>query len=121
MQLQLLAEREGGAGREGREGRAAPLLPIGVIPVDQLCNFTKLEHYRWSSSISDAHRDKDCPPWREGKKRKTSNDWRRWQWRCAAGNRCKDAPKKITAWVCMCAAAAHVAEWEATSKQNTGL
>lgn len=50
---------------EEQKGRAAPLIPTGVIPVDQLCNFTKLEHYRWSSSISDAHRDKDCPPRRE--------------------------------------------------------
>lgn len=77
MQLQPLAEREGGAGREGREGRAVPLLPTGVIPVDQLCNFTKLEHYRWSSSISDARTDKVCPPRRKGENRKTLKDWRR--------------------------------------------
>lgn len=62
MHLQPLGEREGGAGL--RVGRAAPLLPTGVIPVDQLCNFTKLEHYRWSGG-------------REGENRKMLNDWRR--------------------------------------------
>lgn len=48
-----LAERE-----QSCERGAAPLLPTGVIPVDQLCNSTKLEHYRWSGSISDAYRDR---------------------------------------------------------------
>lgn len=53
LRVKPLAERE-----QSCERGAAPLLPTGVIPVDHLCNSTKLEHYRWSGSISDAYRDR---------------------------------------------------------------
>lgn len=53
LHVKPLAERE-----QSCERGAAPLFPAGVIPVDQLCNSTKLEHYRWSGSISDAYRDR---------------------------------------------------------------
>lgn len=121
---------KGGGGEKGKERScergAAPLLPTGVIPVDQLCNSTKLEHYRWSGSISDAYRDRrektNTVLKGEEENRKTLSDKRH-----GVRNHTEQCWGKLyfqrsgRAWACMCTTAAHVPELKPRSKQRKTL